>query len=482
MKSTGKNCNHSYAHLASIAGTFLIGAAAGYLVSRCRSRCAASAAAASTAKRESVAQIEPEPVQKVAPGDEPKLRQFSKKDLMDLFMEQFSKITALLLEDADQQYELPQEFHEYIERMIEYNLVGGKLNRGLAVVESYLTLMGGMVSDWQLERAIVVGWCIEWMQATFLVADDIMDQSKTRRGHDCWYRLPDVGLMACNDYLMLESQLFRVLKFYFAGDNATAQILARHGTSTSTSRPETAGGDNYDDGEIDDEDNLYGELVDLFQNTIYQTEVGQLYDTRSQLPNSEIDLSRFTMDRYKLIVKYKTAFYSFYIAVASSMLLSGYRPQLHRDKQLFHMARDILVDMGIYFQIQDDYLDCYGSPEKLGKIGRDIEEAKCSWLVVKAMESIAKEENETKRAEMEALLQECYGVDDAEKVQRVKELYVELDIEGQYRAYEEKTIQKLERMIGDFEEKYGVGNKHGNKEFNCGVFRDFLAKIAKREK
>ncbi len=34
---------------------------------------------------------------------------------------------------------------------------------------------------------------------------------------------------------------------------------------------------------------------------------------------------------------------------------------------------------------QDDVLDCFGTPEQIGKIGRDIEENKCGWLVVQAI-------------------------------------------------------------------------------------------------
>lgn len=93
--------------------------------------------------------------------------------------------------------------------------------------------------------------------------------------------------------------------------------------------------------------------------------------------DDSVNLDLFTESRYNLIVKYKTAFYSFYAPVALGMIGSGIY-----DKESLDTARAICIKMGTYFQIQDDYLDCYGDPRVIGKIGTDIQDKKCSWLVV----------------------------------------------------------------------------------------------------
>lgn len=59
---------------------------------------------------------------------------------------------------------------------------------------------------------------------------------------------------------------------------------------------------------------------------------------------------------------YKTAFYSFYLPVALAMRVVGID-----DEAQYKQALDILLILGEYFQVQDDYLDCYGAPEVIGK-------------------------------------------------------------------------------------------------------------------
>merc|ERR1712187_956486 len=103
--------------------------------------------------------------------------------------------------------------------------------------------------------------------------------------------------------------------------------------------------------------------IDLFLETTWQTECGQLLD----LLCTNIDLDEFSEKRWELIVKYKTAFYSFYLPVALAMTVAGVE-----DKATYDAAREPLIKMGVYFQAQDDFLDCFGSREEIGKVGTDI--------------------------------------------------------------------------------------------------------------
>lgn len=57
--------------------------------------------------------------------------------------------------------------------------------------------------------------------------------------------------------------------------------------------------------------------------------------------------------------------------------------------------------MGHFFQVQDDFLDCFGNPEITGKIGTDIQDNKCSWLAVVCMQRANDEQKQ--------IMLDCYG-------------------------------------------------------------------------
>lgn len=209
---------------------------------------------------------------------------------------------------------MPTDFIAGVKELLDYNVPGGKLNRGLTVVHALEAIRGGALSTEEARRAGVLGWAIEWLQAFFLIADDIMDASPTRRGAPCWYRLAHIGMISINDAFLLQSQMFRLLKRYFGADAA-----------------------------------LYAQLLELFIDTTWRTELGQGLDLSTQpLPGTGVfDLERFTVARYRMIVKHKTAYYSFHLPVCCGLLLAGLTEEAASPR-----VANILLKMGEYFQVQ----------------------------------------------------------------------------------------------------------------------------------
>ena len=173
-----------------------------------------------------------------------------------------------------------------------------------------------------------------------------------------------------------------------------------------------------------------------------------------------MDLDNFSLEKYTFIVIFKTAYYSFYLPVA----LALYYTDLATEKNL-KQARDILIPMGEYFQVQDDYLDNYADPKTLGKIGTDIQDNKCSWLVNQALKRANKEQR--------AVLEANYGRKDKSKESKVKEVYNELRLDQVYTEYEEQRVGEIRKMIAEVDESEGLKKE---------VFEEFLRKIYKRSK
>ena len=180
------------------------------------------------------------------------------------------------------------------------------------------------------------------------------------------------------------------------------------------------------------------------------------------LMSSSCKIDDFDMKRYSQIVQYKTSYYSFYLPVQLGMVLANIK-----DPELFRQARTILLLMGHLFQVQDDYLDCYGDPSVTGKIGTDIQDGKCSWLIVVAMQRA----NESQKA----LLRANYGKTDQESVSNVKAVFEELSLQKMYKVYEEETYNDILHQISHLS---GGAEK---RTLNHDIFHTFLSKIYKRE-
>jgi farnesyl diphosphate synthase len=293
----------------------------------------------------------------------------------------------------------------------------------MSVPDSVSIILGRPLTEEEYFKAATLGWMTELLQAFFLVSDDIMDGSITRRGQPCWYRQEGVGMIAINDSFLLEAGIYIILKKYFR------------------------------------EHPRYIELVELFHESSFQTELGQLCDLLTA-PEDVVNLDNFSMEKYSFIVIHKTAYYSFYLPIA----LALYMLDIASPENL-QTAKDILIPLGEYFQIQDDYLDNFGLPEHIGKIGTDIKDNKCSWLVNQALQLATPEQRK--------ILEENYGQKDDAKEQVIKKLYDDMKLKERYQAFEEKRATELMELINKIDESQGLKKQ---------VFEVFLSKIYKRSK
>ncbi|KAF8524308.1 farnesyl-diphosphate synthase [Hysterangium stoloniferum] len=372
----------------------------------------------------------------------------------DRFLSVWPRIRAELVQFLKDNH-MPPDATSWFERSLQYNVPGGKLNRGISVVDTVEIMRGARLGDDEYFEVALLGWGVELLQAFFLVSDDLMDSSVTRRDQACWYRVeqPDkVGTIAVNDAFMLEGAIYHLLKRYFRKRS------------------------------------FYADLLDLYHDMTYYTELGQLIDLITA-PEDKIDLSKFSLIKHRLIVIYKTAYYSFYLPVALAMIYVGVpvpdeMPTLARTLSFdgtptptttsglpavspYHVALDILLPLGEYFQVQDDYLDCFGVD--IGKIGTDILDNKCSWVVCTALKFATPEQL--------SVLSANYGRKSASAEAKCKAIFEELNIRERYTEYEENAYKRIGEMINVVEEQ-----RWGEVVLRREIFRSFIGKIYKRQK
>eukprot|EP00298_Acanthocystis_sp_HF-20_P016912 c21624_g1_i2.p1 GENE.c21624_g1_i2~~c21624_g1_i2.p1 ORF type:complete len:379 (-),score=112.99 c21624_g1_i2:125-1201(-) len=300
---------------------------------------------------------------------------------------------------------LSSQAQERLKRLLDYTVLGGKMTRGLTVAESLkASIAPRLPTEEEIFHCHILGWCLEILQAAFLVADDIMDNAKTRRNKPCWNQVENMGKQAYNDAFILESFVYLLLK--------------QHCRQCK----------------------WYIDVFELFHHVCLKTEVGQMLDlwveNQNDLHCPKDRYKNYTFDLYNQIVENKTAYYSFTLPVLLGMYVAG----TVTEKSTTETAQ-ICSQLGLYFQIQDDYLDCYGDSETIGKIGTDIQEGKCSWVFLTAL----KKANETQKGK----LYENYALENTEAIKIVKTIYDELNVQSDFKQESEKHFAEISSIINE---------------------------------
>ena len=231
----------------------------------------------------------------------------------------------------------PKNLYEPIDYIIQ---LSGKRIRPI------LTLMAADILSDDYKKAFPAALAVEVFHNFTLVHDDIMDDAPLRRGKKTVHEKWDLnrGILSGDAMLILAYQYF---------ENYTPEIFQK--------------------------------LAILFSKTALEVCDGQQLDidfeTRSDV----------TIDEYLNMIRLKTS-----VLVAAALKMGAIVAE--SSEKNANLLYEYGLNLGLAFQLQDDYLDTFGNPETFGKqVGGDIIENKKTYLYLKAME-LSSDDNKQKLA------------------------------------------------------------------------------------
>lgn len=189
---------------------------------------------------------------------------------------------------------------------------------------------------------------------------------------------------------------------------------------------------------------LFYSVQKVFEDIKFVTELGQMLDLntinhKTHSINYQFVflfiyyLPRyFTKDYYEQIITNKTAYYTIFLPVYLGLVLTESPKETMHSPQL----RELCILLGRYFQIRDDFLDAFADPSVLGKEGTDIQEGKCSWVILTVFSLCSEEDREA--------LKELYGKSDPRPV---KAIYAKYDVESEFRRFEDEALRKTREIL-----------------------------------
>ena len=252
----------------------------------------------------------------------------------------------------------PKNLYDPINYILE---LGGKRMRPV------LTLMSAEIFDVKFKKALPAALAVEVFHNFSLIHDDIMDDAPLRRGkatvHEKWNI--NTGILSGDAMLILAYQNF----------------------------------EQY-------QPKIFRKLAKLFSKTALEVCEGQQWDVDFEKRND------VTIAEYLLMIKYKTA-----VLVAAAMKMGAIIAETSKENA--NLIYEFGLNLGLAFQLQDDYLDAFGDPKTFGKqVGGDIIENKKTYLYLKALEFSSKEE----QAELIQLFS-SQPEDSTEKIKSAKSIF-----------------------------------------------------------
>ena len=253
-----------------------------------------------------------------------------------------------------------------------------------------LTLMAYALYKEDTERALPTAIGLETYHNHTLLHDDLMDKADMRRGK------PTVHKKWDENTAILSGDTMLIMAF-------------QHILHTDCHR--------------------LPEVLNLAARTMQEICEGQQYDMNFE---SRSDVRE---EEYIEMIRLKTSVLLACALKAGALIADAPEEDC---KQLYQFGEKI----GLAFQLQDDYLDCYGDPAVFGKqIGGDICCAKKTFMLINAFNRA----NDAQKAELNRLLND---VDEREeKVAGVLALYDELEIPALCRERMETLYAEARRIF-----------------------------------
>lgn len=258
--------------------------------------------------------------------------------------------------------QLPMSAPDHLYAPARYILeLGGKRIRPV------LALLAADAVGGDYKKALPAALAVEIFHNFSLVHDDIMDEAPLRRGKPTVHEKWDINTGILSGDVLL--------------------VMAYECLNTYPSE-------------------LFRPLTLLFSKTARQVCEGQQYDMN--FPHQE----EVTQTQYIHMIKYKTA-----VLLGCSLQMGAMVGGLsfEKSKAFYNFG----VQLGLAFQLQDDYLDAFGDPETFGKqVGGDIIENKKTLLYLLALEK----GNVNQKAELTQWFS-TQPQDPKEKIRAVKALF-----------------------------------------------------------